>query len=1583
MVKLNKFHIFVALTSVYAVFLFYLSSLSSTPGPPGLGFLYGIVHLLEDLGLKFLIYPFYFVYRYPDKFAHVILYMGLGLLLNPTLSSSKNEVMSKYAAPFSIAIGTLYGVTDEFHQYFVPYRSASSPDLFADFIGLLFAQLLILVYQRIKTKSPPARSLDLGFVLLFTFLAHLFVLVPPFNQTPLRIGFALPLLLFLPGYVLISAMFPRREELSVIERFTLSIGLSIAIFVFDGFAISVTAWRFRPGPIILSLSLITLILALITFLVRLRIPEEERFYFDLSSLSRFFEAMKRDEKPGDIEKALVIALVGSIIIASGMLIYAKVTFEEEKFTAFYILGEGGKAENYPKVLYLLEPSSMIVGIENYEHAPTNYTLQVKLGGYPIYKQQIPTLAHGEKWKKKVLFTPKHVAKHTKLEFLLYKDGSTNPYRSVHLWVDSLIDYHNLATIRKYALSEPPAIKNPDMESESNWTFRENAGYFRGYFTKFYRLVENATVCGYVTDNTTGEGIANAHVSVSNHYGYEKSNTTNENGYYELKTIADHFWMESTANRYKRAGTEFDIAGGQTLVVNITNDPIVVFNMTLEELSNLSKAIKTLPSGELPEVVSTIKGYVIEDVTGLPISNASVKVWNEYFEGNTTTNGDGYFEMRVISGRLNIEVRAKGYALNTTTVEIASEHTVNLKLKPARSIVKGHIYDNTTGAVIPDAYIRIDGDGYSNSTRSNATGYYVVKTVAGHIKLDVSKTGYFPNGTEFNITYGETRTTDMMIAPIPPSSPPPPPATVSGYVSYNGKGVQDVKVVVSDGAKYEKSTLTDSNGYFEMETVPGHLWLDVLPSVYMDSSVEFYIESTEKVSLDIELVALPGSTYEIEYPSGTALKKGRYGGIYQDIVSEEGVATLSFMVSDSFRSNRSEGNLFKQVLLNDLVVWEDDVAGDEGWQRVEIPITLDSGTNRLMLRVYAKQDSSGFPLTVRWDDVRIEPFSEVTKEIATRFYILDANGTEENYPTELYLGEPAEVIAVIENNEHETVNYILQVKLNGELLESENVRLEDGSKWEQRISFTPNQIGSLLKLEFLLFKERVKKEPYKSFHLWVSSDIDYNNLGVLKDYVVTPLPVIINGDMESHEGWTYNETDVNFTGRLTNLTSISPMYSYELSYPAKTLFNPGCYAAIYQNFTSEVYPATVVISFNVRDSYTGDIEGYFVKQVLLNEVVIWEDDIAGDESWEHVKVPVALRHGTNKLTLRVYVERGGSDLPIKVWWDDVNIEPITEVAEKIPTSFYILDAKGTEEDYPTKLHLGEPVEFLMGIENNEHKQVNYILQIKLDGRVLKTESKWLEHGSKCEREIAFTPDRTGDNQKLEFLLFKDRAKGEPYRYFHLRVSTGINYDNLEPLLKYRTEPLPAVRDGDMRRISAWTFDHNGSFSGFQSTENTSSPYSYGIEHYGATDKGDFGEIWQNIYAENEGVAVISFNVRDSFEQTSDDAKNITKQVLLDDDVVWTDDISGRDAGYVGWVEEEYNWLEDEWVIKKVPGVKSGWMHVELPVYLRKGDNKLRLRVYAEEATKKLPVKVYWDDVEIKRINELVKVGRDVRMRRYGW
>ncbi len=151
----KRFHIFLCMTLGYACFLFYLSSLSNPPEPPDIRLFFGIVSVLEDLGLKFLVIPFYIAYRNPDKVAHFFLYMIFGFFLYPTISTSGNSVLSKYAAPLSIFIGSIYGLSDEFHQSFVPYRSASMLDFLADFFGLLFSQILIFSYfgiKRIKGK---------------------------------------------------------------------------------------------------------------------------------------------------------------------------------------------------------------------------------------------------------------------------------------------------------------------------------------------------------------------------------------------------------------------------------------------------------------------------------------------------------------------------------------------------------------------------------------------------------------------------------------------------------------------------------------------------------------------------------------------------------------------------------------------------------------------------------------------------------------------------------------------------------------------------------------------------------------------------------------------------------------------------------------------------------------------------------------------------------------------------------------------------------------------------------------------------------------------------------------------------------------------------------------------------------------------------------------------------------------------------------------------------------------------------------------------------------------------------------------
>ncbi len=69
------------------------------------------------------------------------------------------------------------------------------------------------------------------------------------------------LVLFLPGYAAIQALFPSGKELDGIERFALSVGLSLAITPLIGLLLNYTPWGIRLDPIMTSLSLFTLAVA--------------------------------------------------------------------------------------------------------------------------------------------------------------------------------------------------------------------------------------------------------------------------------------------------------------------------------------------------------------------------------------------------------------------------------------------------------------------------------------------------------------------------------------------------------------------------------------------------------------------------------------------------------------------------------------------------------------------------------------------------------------------------------------------------------------------------------------------------------------------------------------------------------------------------------------------------------------------------------------------------------------------------------------------------------------------------------------------------------------------------------------------------------------------------------------------------------------------------------------------------------------------------------------------------------------------------------------------------------------------------
>jgi len=120
------------------------------------------------------------------------------------------------------------------------------------------------------------RNLWLYLVLAIS-LATLLVIYAVPSELPfvaLRWALGSVFVLFIPGYVAVEALFPKGRELDSIERFALSVGLSLALVPLVGLLLNYTPWGIRLTPIVISLTILTVGLAMVALTRQYRISAE-------------------------------------------------------------------------------------------------------------------------------------------------------------------------------------------------------------------------------------------------------------------------------------------------------------------------------------------------------------------------------------------------------------------------------------------------------------------------------------------------------------------------------------------------------------------------------------------------------------------------------------------------------------------------------------------------------------------------------------------------------------------------------------------------------------------------------------------------------------------------------------------------------------------------------------------------------------------------------------------------------------------------------------------------------------------------------------------------------------------------------------------------------------------------------------------------------------------------------------------------------------------------------------------------------------------------------------------------------------
>lgn len=243
-----------------------------------------------------------------------------------------------------------------------------------------------------------------------------------------RILFGLLFVLFLPGYSLQAALFPRPADLDRSERLGLSLGLSVAVLPPLALALDALPWGLQLWPVALGLSSLVLPCATVALVRRARLAPVERP--DPESRS----AVGTGRGPRDLAgRILLVGFALALLVAGGSAALALATPDPaDQFTEFYILGPHGLAESYPRVAVAGRPLSTTVGIANHEGAEQVYRVVVKIGGqvvgesYPIY------LAEGAVWEGPVESVVIGGSDLQEVAFILERGNLPEPYRALSL-----------------------------------------------------------------------------------------------------------------------------------------------------------------------------------------------------------------------------------------------------------------------------------------------------------------------------------------------------------------------------------------------------------------------------------------------------------------------------------------------------------------------------------------------------------------------------------------------------------------------------------------------------------------------------------------------------------------------------------------------------------------------------------------------------------------------------------------------------------------------------------------------------------------------------------------------------------------------------------------------------------------------------------------------------------------------------------------------------------------------------------------------------------------------------------------------
>jgi uncharacterized membrane protein len=233
-----------------------------------------------------------------------------------------------------------------------------------------------------------------------------------------------------PGYAIQAALLPRSDQIPLLDRMTLSAGLSVAIMpllglILDGPPGGIWLWTSAVG-----LTLITVFFTLVAGVRRFfsaptaALPESQQEV----SLAAWWQAQ------GGARRWLWGGFAAGVLLVSVLAVYSMLApHPDELLTEFFVVSPSGVAETYPLRVRVGEPFTLRIGTNSQEAEPALYAVEARQNNSLIASSQPFVLQTGQVHEFPLTISLTSPGQQ-RLDLWLTR-GDQRGYRQIYLWIN--------------------------------------------------------------------------------------------------------------------------------------------------------------------------------------------------------------------------------------------------------------------------------------------------------------------------------------------------------------------------------------------------------------------------------------------------------------------------------------------------------------------------------------------------------------------------------------------------------------------------------------------------------------------------------------------------------------------------------------------------------------------------------------------------------------------------------------------------------------------------------------------------------------------------------------------------------------------------------------------------------------------------------------------------------------------------------------------------------------------------------------------------------------------------------------------